>query len=382
LSALGRLAPPGLRSALAPWAQRLDRFRPFPIGRPGRAYRGERVAVAGLFQTTSGLGRGAHLLALDLEAQGAQALRVDLTAALGLPIALPRTDTATPAEARRFDATDLVVVQNPPSFRKALWAFDPAWLAGRCLVAHWAWELDRLPGFWRRSADVCDEIWASSAFVAEAARASLPSFDRPIRAVPYPARREPFPPVSPEARRSARAALGLPEEAFVAGYSFAAESGYYRKNPEAAVTAFRAAFPDGPARLLLRCHDLDRFPRERARLAQAIAGDPRISLFDGQTRLRLEPFYAALDVYLAPTRGEGYGLNLMEAAQAGVPVVATGYGLSADILETPGVTAVGYDLAPVDDPQRLYRPARGQLWAEPRQADLVAALRRAALAQA
>ena len=48
-------------------------------------------------------------------------------------------------------------------------------------------------------------------------------------------------------------------------------------------------------------------------------------------RLPINDFYAAIDIYLSTSRAEGYGLNLVEAAQAGIPVVTTGWRLAPEI---------------------------------------------------
>ncbi len=86
-------------------------------------------------------------------------------------------------------------------------------------------------------------------------------------------------------------------------------------------------------------------------------------------------FYAAIDTYVAPTRSEGYGLNLVEASQIGLPVIATRWSLSSDILSRPNIFTVDYNLVPVDDPQRHYQFVSGAVWAEPKVEQLAAYLR-------
>jgi glycosyltransferase involved in cell wall biosynthesis len=81
--------------------------------------------------------------------------------------------------------------------------------------------------------------------------------------------------------------------------------------------------------------------------------------------LTLADFYAALDVYLALFRSEGYGLNLMEAAQTGLPVLATRWGLAPELLALSEMTTVGYNLIPVVDPEGKYDGIAGAEWAEP-----------------
>jgi glycosyltransferase involved in cell wall biosynthesis len=113
-------------------------------------------------------------------------------------------------------------------------------------------------------------------------------------------------------------------------------------------------------------HDAAEFPPLRADLLARAGEDPRIRFVDlASDRLPIVDFYHAIDLYLAPFRSEGYGLHLAEAAQAGLPVVATGWGLAPDILARPGVHTLAYRLVPVHDPQGFYSREPDAVWAEP-----------------
>jgi glycosyltransferase involved in cell wall biosynthesis len=117
------------------------------------------------------------------------------------------------------------------------------------------------------------------------------------------------------------------------------------------------------------------WPRGAAALGAAADADPRILLFDGARRnLPVRDLYEALDVYLSPHRSEGYGLTLAEAADLGTAVIATGWGLPADIAARPEVQSIGWRLVPVEDPQGIYTIAQAR-WAEPDIAEAAAKLR-------
>ncbi|MFB2532089.1 glycosyltransferase family 4 protein [Paracoccus sp. p4-l81] len=60
---------------------------------------------------------------------------------------------------------------------------------------------------------------------------------------------------------------------------------------------------------------------------------------------RMADWYAALDLYVAPQRWEGFGLTPLEAMACGVPVVATRVGAFEELI-APGVTG---DLVAPDD---------------------------------
>lgn len=54
-----------------------------------------------------------------------------------------------------------------------------------------------------------------------------------------------------------------------------------------------------------------------------VASDPRITLHGGVPRSAVGAFYAKADLFLFPTRSDGFGLTQLEALSAGVPVIAS-----------------------------------------------------------
>ena len=91
--------------------------------------------------------------------------------------------------------------------------------------------------------------------------------------------------------------------------------------------------------------------------------------------MTIREFYTLIDVLVSPSRAEGYGLTLVEAAQAGIPAVTASWRLAPDILAMPLVRAVGYDLVPVRDPQHIYSDIPEARWAEPRLDEMARAVR-------
>lgn len=353
--------------------QRRDRFD-LSARRRYRTFDGAHVAVAGVFSSGTGLGRAAELVALTLEERGSRVTRVDLTAALQLPVMRLDPRCITPAACRDEDITDVVIVLNPdqPAWR----SFDLDWLVGRTIVGQWVWEIEQFPAFWDPASDGFDEVWAATKLVLDALHASLPRFDRPMRLMPYANHRDPYPTVTPARRQTLREREGIDVGAFVVGYSFAAGSNYYRKNPEDAVRVFQRAFPNEQAvRLLLRCHDFDSRPAERAALERVIAGDGRVVVFAGAQRITMVDFYALLDVYLSTSRAEGYGLNLVEASQSGLPVITGRWRIAPEILSLPGMHPVDYTLERLHDPQGHYTTVHDAVWSRPDSAAMVALLR-------
>ena len=77
------------------------------------------------------------------------------------------------------------------------------------------------------------------------------------------------------------------------------------------------------------------------------------------------------------TRGEGYGLPILEAAAVGLPIIATEWSGYTDFLRPDDYVSVEYDLAPIHSSRvdgKIFM--EGARWAQPREADAKKKLRR------
>jgi len=367
-----RLADPGLVQQDRLLMPLRERARRHPTG--------TRVVVAGLFSSRCGLQRGAELMVLDLRARGVAVLELDLAPGLAIASNLQTTAGADLSVLAAWGASEVVVHINPPDFARAMALFDPDALETVAVVAYWAWELTVVSPEWRACAELADEIWVPSPFVADAMARGIPEFEAPIRVVPHAVDRAPMQTLAAGERIALRRRFGLPEVAFVAGTSFSFASNYARKNPCGAIDAFRAAFRDvggdrvaadgtgqkGEVRLVVRCHDVVRHRRLFEHLVSYAGDDPRILVCDTTAvACSIREFYGLVDAYVSLHRSEGYGLNLAEAAQVGVEVIATGWGLAPDIAARPQLRAVGSRLVVPLDTEGAYERFPGALWAEP-----------------
>ena len=242
--------------------------------------------------------------------------------------------------------------------------------AGRVIGA-WAWELEFLPRWWRHAFGFYDEIWAASRFAFDAfATERL----RPVRLM--------RPPVCPPAGmvRFERARLGIPADATLFLASFDYRSFVARKNPDAVIAAFRAAFPAGdePVFLLLKTQSAVADQRATHRLVRAARADPRIRLWDQVLAAEeLAGLLEATDVYVSLHRSEGFGRGPAEALGAGAAVIATDYGGTTDFLNPGNARLVPARRVRVAGAE--YVGVDGQSWAEPGVAEAAAAM--AALAR-
>lgn len=241
--------------------------------------------------------------------------------------------------------------------------------AGRYTIGCWFWELERFPSRWHGAFALVDEIWVLSDFVRDAIAACT---DKPVHVMPLALQLPPQPALP-------RHALGLPDDAFVVLSSFDFNSWMTRKNPQAAIAAFRAAFPPmrRDVRLLIKTINGERQPSALRTLREAAAGDDRIEIRDGfLDREGMWALQAACDAYLSLHRSEGFGLGLAECMALGRPVVATAYSGNLQFMDAGNSALVPYRLVPVAEGD--YPDWHGQHWADPDVQAAAALLRRLA----
>jgi glycosyltransferase involved in cell wall biosynthesis len=155
-----------------------------------------------------------------------------------------------------------------------------------------------------------------------------------------------FRPVTPERRRQARARYGIPDDHLVIG-SFQKDGVGWEdgaepkliKGPDVLVDVITRVAKErrvfvlltGPARGYVK-HGLDRI------------GVPYAHDYV-EDYLALPDRYAALDIYLNPSREEGGPKGIIEAMASGIPVVSTAVGMAPEII---GTNEAGRIAAPGD----------------------------------
>jgi glycosyltransferase involved in cell wall biosynthesis len=224
-------------------------------------------------------------------------------------------------------------------------------------IGFWFWELERLPRHWVETAQLVDEVWVATQFVADAVRRDV--FDRPVHKIRTPVQRPTL------SKTYSRTEFGLSESACLFMFSFAYGSFATRKNPEAVVRAFRVAFPRGTedAQLVIKSSQSELFPEIRRRLHELANGDKRIVFLD--TYLSRDTVYglqSCCDAYVSLHRSEGLGLGLAECMSQAKPVIATNYSGNCEFMDASNSMLVDYKLVPVREGE--YPDWKDQVWAE------------------
>lgn len=325
------------------------------------------VIVCGLLGQASGLGAASRASYDALKAHGVEVYAVDLTSEL----MHERNYTGFAFEDGRGvigEGTILLHVSGP-MVPLAMFRLGRRLVADKRVIAHWFWELPRMPDDWRLGVPFVHEICVNTRFVADAVR---PIADgRRVHIVPYPLPRSTTFPLAPM-----RAPSGTAGRPFTALVVFNVASSFARKNPCASIKAFRRAFgDDASVRLIVKYSNAFAWPEAVSRMAQAAEEADNIVLRgDVLSAAGMNALYDEADVVLSLHRAEGLGLVVAEAMLRGLPVIATAWSGNADFLTHETGMPIGYNFVPVDDPQGNYNLADCH-WAEPDVEQAAAALR-------
>ena len=349
---LRRLAGLGFR--LAAWLRHGRSRKPEPP-RPGP------VCVVGFHGSVLGVGEAARALSDALRAAGADVIDWDVSALFGHEARLDRPASTEPPSG----AASLVLYLNPHELVQLVALKGSAPFAGRRCIGCWAWELERAPPLWRAALGYVDEVWAPSRFVRDAVLAAGRAAKTRVLPHPIAARG-----AGPD---RAGSGSGLPQDKTVVLTAFDARSGFNRKNPIAAVRAFRRANDDGRALMVCKAVGGEAAPGLMAELKAEIgeAGDVRL-MTDWLPEAQMASLVAGADIVLSLHRSEGFGLLPAQAMAEGKAVVATGWSGNLDFMTPENSELVACALVPVEDSQGLYAGGR---WAEPDMDDAAARLK-------
>ena len=308
------------------------------------------INVVGFFKGEFGLGESAR--AFGRAAQ-----------ATGLPCALVQV----PSKSHRNEDVGLAGLsrENPYRVNLMAFSFDYArrfyrdqgrrFFAGRHNAALWYWEAEQFPAAFHSNFDYYDEIWVVTEFCRRAIAAVSPL---PVLRLTYPLS------VADPARGRDRRSFGIPQDAFAFLFVFDYNSQIVRKNPVAAIRAFRQAFhPGDDAVLVLKTINGARRPEDLAEVQREVEGLNVICLDSHLSGAEVSALFTCADAYLSLHRSEGLGLGLAQAMYFGKPVVATGYSGNLEFMHPENSLLVRYRPVQLEHDYGPYHA--GLSWAEP-----------------
>lgn len=310
------------------------------------------VEVVGFFHSASGIAESARLCAKQLQENGIPVRCVSVEPFFRKQgnMVWDFKDTATEEE-----IGCRIIHLNPPMIPPYALLGGIKKFASVYNVGYWAWELEQLPPEWVRATRYMNAIMTPSEFSSNAIRKAT---SKPVLTVPHPVTKG-------EASAGMRQKLGLDQSHFVISMIFSYESSIERKNPHAAIRAFKLAFPDSPdVRLVLKTSK-GGDDAIRSEIQQIIDNDVRILVVEQMwDKEDINALIAESNVYLSLHRSEGFGLTLAEAMLLDTVVVATDWSGNIDFCTEQNSFPVPYNLVGVQSGHAAFEGLEGSQWAE------------------
>lgn len=317
----------------------------FPDGRTG-------VEVVGFFHSASGIAESARLCAQQLRQNGipVRCTSVEKYFRKNETVAWNFKDTAAPD-----NIGCRIIHLNPPMIPPYAYLAGLGRFSSAFNIGYWAWELEQLPHEWVKATRYMNAIMTPSEFSSNSVRKST---SKPVVTVPHPVAKGPL-------SEGMRRKLGLNESHFIVSMIFSYESAIERKNPFAAISAFKKAFPQtSDVRLVLKTgKGGDQHIRNE--IMEFIGHDERIIVIEDMwNKEDINALIAESDVYMSLHRSEGFGLTLAEAMLLGTAVVATDWSGNVDFCNRDNSFPVPYDLVPVKSEHAAFGELGNLVWAE------------------
>jgi glycosyltransferase involved in cell wall biosynthesis len=221
-------------------------------------------------------------------------------------------------------------------------------------IGFWHWEQPRLPEIYWNGFKGLDEIWVPSAFVHEAISAVSPL---PVFKVPHAVE------FQVDAHWN-RESFGIPARKFAVLVMYDFDSYRYRKNPEAAIAAFKlAASGRSDVVMVIKTINASKYPGDYAVLKAEVADlDSVIFIDEVYSRAQTYALEASCDCMLSLHRAEGFGFGPAEMMFLGKPVIATGWSGNMEFMTHMNSFPVNYELKPLAVSLSSYEA--GLDWAE------------------
>ncbi|CAN0029253.1 unnamed protein product, partial [Ectocarpus fasciculatus] len=349
------------------------------------------ISVVGWVNGVFGVGVSAYMMYGNLKAAGAPVKAINLYGAHvhkfvdgRVPAEDLTRSTVNPVNIFVVNAANILEVKGYYPEREWNSHFN---------IAVWAWELDKFPDYWMHHLAELDMVWTSSKFIKEAIMGNslYQKYKTPVSVIPFGLREVTWEDKRDEAQVTLANRHTISRGTFLFLVVFDYYSVFDRKNPLAAIRAFREAFPekDGSPDVALFIKTSPIFPifkREHSDMLKAIGDDSRIYVVSqALPDSEMDLLRGRANCYVSLHRSEGYGLNVMESMVAKKPTIATDYSGNADFFECSQAVRdahfpISYTLVLVSSiyDYQPYGDIPGARWADPDHEEAVQAMRKAA----
>ena len=316
---------------------------------------GKDVCLIGYLKAQTGVGHAGRMVASSLRDAGIKTQGYNVT----LNVMAPQTSTAVDdLLTSKIDASIQIYNINADRLGVVRGRLKRKTSNGAYKINMPFWELSRFPSAWVKNYQGIDEVWAASRFIQAALQTVLPL---PVIWLPPAVTLAQFVPRS-------RSYFKLPEHTFLFHYNFDFSSFATRKNPQAAIAAYRLAFRNKqvtiPTALVIKTRGYDSKGKALVQLKEFTADEPDIYILNREmTYDETLALMNCCDCYISLHRSEGFGYTPAEAMLLEKPVIATDYSGTKDFINPDTGFPVQSSLIPVRENE--YPFWQNQTWAEP-----------------